>query len=414
MSLYNSLQTSVTGMNLQARRMEHVSGNIANSSTTGYKRVSSEFETLVIDQSARNYTSGGAIATTRFFTNEQGDLRPSANVTDLAIKGNGFFVVTDANGATMLTRAGAFLPDENGDLKNTAGLYLMGQPINGAQQSNVLPAVSDLQRVSLRDMGMVAVATTSGQLSVNLPSAVAIQTGNFPADNTAAAQFSAKTSQVVYDNLGAAKILDIYYTKTADNTWDVTIYDAAGRTNGGFPYTSGPLNSSTLQFDPANGALQSPLELQFTVPGGQAMTLNLGGTTQLAASFSVNSANNNGSAPGAFDHIEISGEGILSYINTSGTRVEVFKIPLANVVSPNNLRAVAGNAYVESADSGVMSLMSMESGAGEIRSSMLEASTVDLASELTSMIDAQRSYSANSKSFKTSSEMLEILMSLKP
>ena len=413
MSLFNSLQTSVTGMNIQARRMESVSGNIANSSTTGYKRVSTEFETQVIDQSARNFTSGGAIASTRYYTSEQGDLRSSANVTDLAVKGNGFFVVTDASGVSKLTRAGAFLPDENGDLKNTAGLFLMGLPIDGATQPNTIPAIGELKRVSLKEMGMTATATTSGDLSVNLPSASTIQDGSLPTENTADAKFSVKTSQVFYDNLGAAKTLDFYYTKTADNTWEVAVFDAAGRTNGGFPYSSGPITSQTLQFDPANGSLLSPQALQVAVPGGQSVNVDISSTTQLAAGFNITHANHNGSAPGSLDHIEIDSEGILSYINSSGARVNMFKIPLANAISPNNLRSVAGNAYVESANSGAISLISAAQGAGEIRASTLEASTVDLASELTTMIDAQRSYSANSKSFKTSSDMMEVLMSLR-
>lgn len=414
MSLYNSLQTAVTGMNLQSRRMDAVSDNIANASTTGYKRVSAEFETLVIDNSVRSYTSGGAVAKMRYAIGEQGSLRQSASITDLSVQGRGFFVVSDVDGAAKLTRAGAFVLDANGYLKNTAGLYLMGAPIAGAAANQTL-TMADLEKVSLGVGQLQARPSTNGTIAANLPSGAAVvAAADLPSANGATAQFTAKTSQVAYDNLGAPVTLDVYFTKTAANQWEAAIFNAADRGNPTFPYAAAPIATQTLDFDPANGQLLPPTDLQVAVPGGQPLTLDLSSTTQLASPFIVNQSTNNGSAPSNLDAIQISSDGVLSYVNADGTRVEAFRIPLGNVVSPDNLISVGGNAYSEGADSGQITIGIAGSGAlGKIVSSALETSTVDLGTELTSMIEAQRNYSANSKTFKTSSDMLEILMSLK-
>lgn len=414
MSLYNSLQTAVNGMNLQSRRMEAVSDNIANSSTTGYKRVSAEIETLVIDNSVRSYTSGGGIAKMRYGIGEQGSIRQSTSVTDLSVQGRGFFLVSDANGDVRLTRAGAFVVDANGYLKNTAGYFLMGAPVAGSAPNQTL-TIAGLQKVSLGVGQLQAQPSTSGIIAANLPSgAVDVPAADLPSGNTATAQFTAKTSQVAYDNLGAPIMLDVYFTKTAANQWEVAVYNSADRGPQTFPYASGPLTTQSIAFDPANGKLLPPTDMLVAVPGGQPLTIDMSTTTQLASPFIVNQSTNNGSAPSNLDTVQISADGILSYVNANGTRVEAFRIPLGNVVSPDNLMSVGGNAYSEGADSGQITLGVPGLGAlGKVISSTLEASTVDLGTELTSMIEAQRNYSANSKTFKTSSDMLEILMSLK-
>jgi flagellar hook protein FlgE len=414
MTLSNSLQTAVIGMNLQSRRMEAVSDNIANASTTGYKRVSAEIESLVIDASARNYTSGGGIAQLRYEVGGQGSIRQSANITDLSIDGRGFFVVSDANGNVRLTRAGAFVPDANGHLRNTAGFYLMGAPAAGVSDGATL-TFGELERVTLGAGQLQAQPSTQGRLSTNLPSAATIvPNADLPSANVATAQFTARTSQVAYDNLGTAVTLDIYYSKTGPNQWEVTVFNAADRGAPAFPYAAAALATQITSFDPDNGRILPPKDLSLKVPGGQSLTIDMSNTTQLASAFTVNQSTNNGSAPTNLDAINISSNGILSYVDANGASVEAFRIPLGNVISPDNLLSISGNAYVEGPDSGQIVLGTAESGAlGSILSSSLEASTVDLGVELATMIEAQRNYSANSKTFKTSSDMMEILMSLK-
>ena len=107
-------------MNAQANRLSTVADNIANSGTTGYKRAATEFSSLLIPATTGQYTSGGVVTTVRHAISQQGDLRYTTSGSDLAINGNGFFVVQNAGGTPMLTRAGSFVPDADGRLVATA------------------------------------------------------------------------------------------------------------------------------------------------------------------------------------------------------------------------------------------------------------------------------------------------------
>src|SRR4029079_15544281 len=111
MGLYSTMRTSASGMAAQANRLGGVSDNIANSSTTGYKRASMEFSSLVLDTGGTEYVSGSVESKTRYAISEQGAFNFTTSATDLAIKGQGFFVVSAENGQTYLTRAGSFVPD---------------------------------------------------------------------------------------------------------------------------------------------------------------------------------------------------------------------------------------------------------------------------------------------------------------
>lgn len=129
MSFFATMRTAASGMSAQASRLSVVSDNIANVNTTGYKQQSTEFETVLGQQATHSYASGGVTAHIRQSASSQGALRGTTNVTDLAINGDGFFVVNDPSGASFLTRAGGFIPDEDGFLINTAGYKLMGYPL---------------------------------------------------------------------------------------------------------------------------------------------------------------------------------------------------------------------------------------------------------------------------------------------
>lgn len=125
MSLYGMMRTGVSGMNAQANRLSAVADNIANSDTTGYKRSSVEFSSLVMSNTGGAYNSGGVNSTIRTAVTDRGDLRGTSSVSDLAIRGDGFFVVQDSGGTPFLTRAGSFVPDAQGRLVNAAGFQLM-------------------------------------------------------------------------------------------------------------------------------------------------------------------------------------------------------------------------------------------------------------------------------------------------
>jgi flagellar hook protein FlgE len=126
MSLYGLMRTGVSGMSAQSSKLAMVADNVANADSTGYKRASAEFSALVLNSTYGQYQSGGVLVHGRQHIDEQGTLRYSSSPTDLAISGNGFFVVQDPNGQVLLTRAGSFVPDADGNLVNAAGFRLLG------------------------------------------------------------------------------------------------------------------------------------------------------------------------------------------------------------------------------------------------------------------------------------------------
>jgi flagellar hook protein FlgE len=409
------LNASVSGMQADSNWLSTISQNVANANTTGYKNMETDFSTIV-DQVSNVASDGGGVSTTSKSLNAlQGNLTSSQTTTNLGIQGSGFFVVSDASGALYLTRNGSFAPDASGNLVNSAGYYLMASNIFGGQASIASAnSLSNLVKVNVTNAGQMASPTTSGSLTANLPSsATAVAAANLPSTNSASATSSASTSLVVYDNLGAAHNINLYFANTGTGTWEVDAYDAAGATNGGFPYSSGPLATGTLNFS-GTGALTSGSPLTFAVAGGQTVNLDLSNLTQLASGFSVSAATANGNAPATLSGVSIGTDGTLSFNYSNGTSAAAYEIPLANVASPNNLSSVNGNAYISNSMSGQIYLESVGSNTSAlIKSSELESSTVDLATELTSMIEAQAAYQANSKVFQTGANILDVLNNLK-
>lgn len=417
MSLFGALRTSVSGMNAQSHRIGAVSENIANVSTTGYKRVRTEFETVVGSSASGPYYSGGVATNWQSLNSEQGTLLQTGRWNDLAINGRGYFVVESTAGQPGLTRAGAFTPDASGQLVNAAGQYLLGYEISPGV-SPLANGFGALSRIDVVQTALSAAPSSSGFLAANLNSDAAVTpAANLPSANAATSASTSKTSLVAYDNLGHRVTLDLHFAKTAANTWEVAIFDAAGApAAGGFPYAAGPLATATLQFDPANGALTAPAggAVSLAVPNGQSLTLDLSSMTQLAASFAVSQGSVDGHAPSEFDRVEIGADGVVSAVYRDGSTVPRYRIPLADVISPDNLTAASGTVLWESSASGRVVIGDPQTGLrGEILSGALESSTVDLASELTTMIEAQRGYTANSKVFQAGSELLDVLMSLK-
>ena len=409
------LNTSVSGMLADSNWLSSISQNVATANTTGYKNAETEFSTLV-DQVSGNSAGGGVMTNTTSLNALQGNVVSSMTATNLAVQGSGFFVVSDSSGDTYLTRNGSFVADASGNLVNSAGYYLMGNDV----QSGSTPAANSLgtlQKVNVAATGLTATPTTSGSVSANLPaSATPIAAADLPSANSASSTYTDVTSLVVYDNLGGAHTINLYLANTGANTWEVDAFDASkAAAGGGFPYSSGPLATGTLSFNPTTGAVSSGSPLSIPVPNGQTMSLDLSKLTQLAASFSVSSATANGNAPASLQDVSIAADGTLSFNYTNGASIAAYDIPLANVASPDNLTSITGNAFSANSNSGPVYLGTANTASlGAIDSSSLENSTVDLATELTDMIQAQSSYEANSKVFQTGATILDVLNNLKP
>jgi flagellar hook protein FlgE len=427
----NIMNASVLGMNAQTSWLATISQNIANSNTTGYKDAETAFTSLVDQSGPGNYSAGGVATNAMSLNALQGSVTGTATPTDLAIQGKGYFVVTDPAGDTFLTRDGSFVPDASGNLVNAAGYYLMGANIQNGAGNVVANSLSGLTKVNVSQTGEQASPTTSGVFSANLPStATVVAPAATPAGVAAAAApalpttvptYTDKTSLVTYDNLGTPVTLDIYMTKVAStvgppaaDNWEVDVYNQANAAaTGGFPYSAAALTSQTLAFSPTTGQPISGSSVSIAIPNGQTMSLNMGGMTQLATGYAVNAATTNGNAPDTLTGVSISSAGNLTFNYSSGNSLPGYFIPLATVAAPDSLTSQNGTVYSPNVASGEPQVGTAGSaGFGSIVSSSLEGSTVDLATELTAMIQAQSSYEANSKVFQTGANLLSILNKL--
>src|SRR6218665_2637368 len=171
MSLYGTMRTGVSGMNAQANRLSTVADNIANANTTGYKKASTQFSSLILPTTGGAYNSGGVTTDVRYSISAQGTFTYTTSSTDLAINGKGFFIVTGTDGQEYLTRAGAFTPMDDGSLQNSAGFKLMGYEYSSTEDPTIVVNGFDgLEEINLASGELSATGSTEGALDVNLPS----------------------------------------------------------------------------------------------------------------------------------------------------------------------------------------------------------------------------------------------------
>lgn len=405
MSLYGTMRTGVSGMNAQSNRLSTVAENIANANTTGYKRASTEFSSMILPSGNGSYNSGGVQTEVRYSISQQGATTFTTSASDLAIDGGGFFIVEGANGQEYLTRAGSFVPDSEGNLVNASGFTLMGYEYEaGVDPTVVVNGFDGLTRVNLASDGLIAAGSTKGSMGANLPSGAPV--GDV-----------STTSLVVYDSQGNIRILDFNYEKTGANAWTLEIVDRASGDALTVPPVTLAFNAAgELTTSPAtvvaNGALIVPPPATGAVVG--SITIDFSKTTQLGYAFNADGGSIDGNAPSKVAGYQIDSDGIVYVKYENGKLDPRYRIALANVQSPDKLRPESGNVYSQGVDSGVIITGFAGSGDfGEILSGALESSNVDIAEELTAMIESQRNYTANSKVFQTGSELLEVLVNLK-
>nr|WP_269141385.1 flagellar hook protein FlgE [Sphingomonas sp. IC-56] len=424
MSLYSALYAGVSGLSAQSAAMATVADNITNINTVGYKGVEAQFRTLVTDGRAKaNYSAGGVAAAPTALVSKQGLLQASGSSTDLAIDGGGFFITrtgTEGDSSVAFTRAGSFKQDEEGFLRNSSGLYLQGWRLNGAGDFTNTGSLDALEPVRVSDLVGTASPTTRLQLRANLQdnAVVGSPEGTF------------NRSFDVSDSRGGSHTLTTTFTKTGANLWsfsvsspDATPAQIAGGTmefNGDGSLksiTDATQGSITGEFKvkpnwAAAGAASEEITLEFGTPGSPSGGIN--GITQFGGPSSVVSSNVNGGLLGNLVSVDVSKTGRVSAIFDDGSTRDVFQLPIATFQNPDGLTRLSGNAYTVSKASGGVTLNTPGSlGAGDIASSSLEASTVDLASEFTNMIRFQRAYSASSKIITTVDDMLREVSDLK-
>ena len=413
MSIFGAMVAGVSGLAAQSQALGMISDNIANMNTIGYKGVNADFSTLVTQAAgANNHTPGGVMSSPLQRVDQQGLLQSTSSATDIALSGNGFFVVnsdaTAANGEYFFTRAGAFRPDENGDLRNTAGYYLQGWPLDSAGN---LPAntsvLGSTQTVSVTNLSGAATPSTQMDLGLNLPS-------------TALVGDTHSATVQVFDSLGNAHNLEMIFQKTATNSWDITVADPTLASTGATTGTVTPAaRSITFNGDGTPASITfPPIDITGWTTGANNSSIdgNLGtinatdGATQFSGQFGVSFVNQDGLRYGDYSGLTISDDGLVTALFDNGEQLAIYQLPVAMFANPNGLVQRDGNAYSQSDSSGQALLNPANiSGAGRIASSALESSNVDLAEEFTNMIVTQRAYSASAKVITTADEMLEEL-----
>jgi flagellar hook protein FlgE len=414
-----TFSTALSGLRSSSSALGVTGNNIANANTTAFKGSKITFADVFTSSVGVRFNGAGTgiqigngvttAATNMNFS--QGTMADSSAPTNAAIQGNGFFVVENVEGAQFYTRAGDFALDKNGNLVTSAGHLVQGyMAINGA----FVPG-TPLSEINVPIGQMVApVSTTQVTMRMNL-------------DSTAATTSEFHAPVQVYDSLGVGRSLDVIFTKQAGNglyAATATLDGAAATVNGGA--------SANFTFD-ANGMLVSPATLTIVPDATQldgatlpSINMNLFQTnpdgtvgapnlTNFAAPSAVASTEQNGFAAGSLVGLSLAGDnsGRLSAVFNNGQMRPIAVLALATFNAQTGLRRLGNNLYAETLTSGPPSIgIPASGGRGEVLGSSLEQSNVDIATEFTDLIVAQRSFQANARVVTTISQTLENLLQI--
>ncbi|MGQ9365024.1 flagellar hook protein FlgE [Azospirillum sp. ST 5-10] len=422
MGISSALYTATSGLKAQSKALSSISSNIANSSTVGFKSTGTTFTSYLNKTTTVDTQTGGVLAGNYRSINQQGDVQASTVTSNLAINGDGFFVVSDdtGNGDVLFTRNGSFEPDADGYLSNSDDVYLYGWALdeNGDIIAKNTSSLDSLEAINVTDIKGTPKATTETSIDGNLPSDAAV-------GDTFASDIE------VFDSLGNSHSVTLTWEKTADNTWEVSAADptlssdssATSGTIAGFPVT--------VSFN-TDGSLAStnPNPASFSVTGwstgatDSAVALDLGtaggadGLTQYASGEDTPSvdleSDQDGYEPGTLTGTEIDENGIVRAVFDNGETRAIYQIPIATFANANGLASETGSIFSATAAAGAYQLRTAGDGkAGTITASALESSTVELTDEFSRMIVAQQAYTAASKVVTTAQDMIDTLLSSK-
>jgi len=434
-SLFGALTVAVGGLTAQSDAIGNISDDLSNAQTTGFKSIGTVFQSLVTDSSATVNDPGGVKSLPSYQNNLQGNLVQSGTPTSLAVTGSGFFPVEsasiNASGATnftgniLFTRQGDFTLNSSGFLVNSSGYYLLGYSVSASgnvDKSTTAP----IQLSQLLDK---PVATSNANYNANLPAGV-----------TAGSFTSTPSTIQIFDAEGTQHEMSLTWTKTGTNAWTLAL-DVAKGVSASSDYTAtipitfnsasnagtiSGIGTGTGTYTHSTATAGSPATISFTLnfPGASAQNVTLGlgdydaanGVTQFADSsnqVSVSSFQQNGLPKGSFSSLAVNTSGLVSINYNNGTSSVIAQIPIVTFFAQNQLQRVTGGAFSANLASGSPQYNDAgNNGSGSIVGGSLEASTVDIATEFTHMIQAQQVYAANAKTITTVNNMLNTIINV--
>ena len=462
--MMRSLYSGVSGLQNHQTRMDVIGNNISNVNTVGFKRGRVNFQDMISQQlqgaakpseelggvNPKEVGLGMTVAAIDNIFN-QGNLQSTGVSTDLAIQGNGFFVMKSGD-ETFYTRNGAFSLDSNGTLVNPAnGMRVQGwmaQDVNGEQVLTTAATPGDLvipvgSKDPAKETNNVMFACN---LNKNTPEILPNANEKDIMDGTWA------TEQKIYDSFGNEHILSVSFRRVTGNPnqWEATVnVDADNadftQTRVGLGDTNGMGNTFIVTFSNL-GALESVtdtagnvtnptgkaiLQTSFTVPNSnpdengnpyrQTLNIDLGTIgsfentiTQSASQSSTKAFYQDGYKLGYLDNFKIDSSGTITGVYTNGSSRVIGKIALATFANDRGLEKAGDNTFVESNNSGMAKIgESGIAGKGTLMAGALEMSNVDLSEQMTDMIVTQRGFQSNAKTIQTADTLLETVLSLK-
>ncbi len=427
MSILNAMYSGVSGLSAEGEALGVVGDNIANTSTVGFKESRAVFEDVLGSAVGSAHAAGGGVRMERsqqIFA--QGALNNTGQPTDLAISGDGFFVVhgmVDGSSGDYYTRAGQMTLAKDGTLVNPEGMTVQGYAANPPGGF-----VATLSAITVPTSALAPKVTANMAVVANVDAGATPPTLPWdPQSPGATSNFS--TSMKVFDSLGNSHSVDVYFRNTGAGTWDVHALAAGKDVVGGTVGQNSTLTDGTMTFGTGgaltattgtaitaafNGAAPQAITLNLGTPAGVGGSNGLNGITQFGSPSSVSSQQQDGYASGDLTGVKVDGSGVVSGIYSNGEQVSVGQLAIAKFRSNDGLGRAGHNLWTATRDSGEVALgASGTGGTGAVVSGALEQSTVDIAQQFVDLIAHQRAFQANSKTITTADQMLQELINIK-
>jgi len=428
MSITSSMYTGAAGLNSHSDAMGIISDNIANVNTVGFRASRANFSDVLGGLMAGSHVGAGSMIGSVQTLFAEGALLGTGNATDLAIRGDGFFVVSgtiDGVTSQYYTRAGQFQADADGFMVTAQGLRLQGYGLDGAGNLQTTPG--DLQ---LDSSALPPTATTTAGIEANLDASQEIDPTPFDIlDPGSTSDWS--TSVTVYDSLGEPHQLTLFFKKTQDvpsGQWDVHVATAGSDVDPQVAQDYTELGVGTLDFDTAGaltasslasvnvpwyGAAPASITLDFGTPTSAGGT-GLDGITSYATASAATAVQQDGNGTGELTEFSITADGTIEGRYSNGQTRTLGQIVTARFLSNEGLERHGESLFAATGQSREPVLgVPGTRGHGELISGSLEGSNVDLAREFVTMIAVQRGFQSNSRTISTADEMLTELVSLK-